>query len=1185
MRSSKSILFTELIFLTMGNLNANLLKQKLLDTSSRSLFLNSHPKKSLNKIDLLSLCDLKPDLEAERISYALFSNIPFSLSFQLDLNNLNKNQKRLLHLLRRNNDYKNELDLDPFAIGYPLVQLSDKKNKRILSIPLLIWNLQISGFQKRSGRITITRKSNQSAVVNPALIGLIKREYDPSFKDVYSVREYYDTSDLKKNIKSILEVLKVPPPTFDYWFDKMDRFQENPPKFISPYKSRLINNGVFGLYANSKESLISDYTTLEDSTLACHFNFPEDQNESLFPGMALDHSQQRIIRSINQKKNIVVHGPPGTGKSKTLTASIVYLLSKGFSCLIVCEKKTALDVLYNNMKSKNLEEFCIQIGEVRKDRRKVVNKARASIENINLNSPLFTDKNVKKYRSSESEKKLVAQKMEKVDEVVTLINKTKKRLNEDLLETRNSYSDLVVYVKTNRYKELSEQFNLDTNSYLFTFEEHEHLQKLFEEITWEFDNTFNPFQSVYELLNPLIFELSQDSFERLIASLYAAYHQKLIALQTKLDATLVGKSRFAFKYMDYADDKNEELTSIQNEYRFYFKKIKETQLLNKTLENKLNANDLKEKISILKSALSEIFKQKKAYSKLNDFHYSFESKNKRDQFLIKQIGTNKKFKWEFFEWYSSHILSQNFIDNFDFNGYNKGYHDIELDIIHINNFIIKKAYTQLARKRLKGISEFKKESELTLEQFFAKKNTQKRKKLSLFKISSHGSGIFKSFFPVCMTNPNSCASLFPMEKGYFDYVIFDESSQLKIEDTFTSLLRGKRAIVSGDVNQLPPMDYFEESKKNNEEVKSKSETNKRSLLDFAIAQDFSEQYLDIHYRSKHPDLIQFSNAAFYNSRLIPKPPSQKYCPIEFYSVKGRFINQLNEDEAKAIVNYIETKINKTKSVGIATFSLKQKDNVLNELELRSNQSLFFYKKLEQLKANGLFVKNIENIQGEERDIIIMGTTHGLDIDQNFKEYLGPINTKKRGHKLLNVIITRAKEKMVIFSSIPEVVFSNYKSLIEQNGNRGKSILYAYLYYAKALSEKQPYKVAEVLETVSQKKFNNRYKRELDSKSLQKFSDFFIQKLSEKIGDKVTYKNYFKVGGYEFELAIKKRKGKTLLIDLNGKVAYASYEDYIFDIDRCEVAKKSNHDYYRLWLSNYYNNPDFEMKKITDLLNK
>jgi hypothetical protein len=204
----------------MQDFNSGLLKQKLLDTNSRSLFINAHPQKSLNKIDLLSLCDLKSDLEAERVSYALFSNIPFSFSFQLDLNNLNKNQKRLLHLLRRNNDYKNELDLDPFAIGYPLVELVDEKNKRILSIPLIIWDLQISGFQKRSGRITITRKPKQSAVVNPSLIGLIKREYDHNFKDIYSVREYYDTSDLKKNIKSILEVLKVPYPTFDYWFGK-----------------------------------------------------------------------------------------------------------------------------------------------------------------------------------------------------------------------------------------------------------------------------------------------------------------------------------------------------------------------------------------------------------------------------------------------------------------------------------------------------------------------------------------------------------------------------------------------------------------------------------------------------------------------------------------------------------------------------------------------------------------------------------------------------------------------------------------------------------------------------------------------------------------------------------------------------------------------------------------------------
>ena len=91
-----------------------------------------------------------------------------------------------------------------------------------------------------------------------------------------------------------------------------------------------------------------------------------------------------------------------------------------------------------------------------------------------------------------------------------------------------------------------------------------------------------------------------------------------------------------------------------------------------------------------------------------------------------------------------------------------------------------------------------------------------------------------------MTNPSSCSSLFPLEKGYFDYIIFDESSQLKIEDTFASLLRGKRSIVAGDLHQLPPMDYFTESSSNfdnNEETANKENT--KSLLDFCISKNFN----------------------------------------------------------------------------------------------------------------------------------------------------------------------------------------------------------------------------------------------------------------------------------------------------------------------------------------------------------
>lgn len=1167
----------------MQDFNLSLSKQKLLDTNARSLFINAHPQKSLNKIDILSLCDLKTDLEAEKIIYSLFSNIPFKYSFRIDLNQLNKSQKRLLHLLRRNNDFKNELNLNPFGIGYPLVELLDQKNKRILSIPILIWDLEISGFEKRSGLITISRKSNQNVEVNPSLVGLIRREYKPGFTRISAIRERYDESDLKKNINYVLDVLGIKNALNSYWFDTMDRFEENTPKFNPSHMAKVINNGVLGLYANSKESLLADYSKLEEKPLPCHFTFPKDQNHSLFAGLALDHSQQRVIRSINQKKNIVIHGPPGTGKSKTLTASIVYLLSKGYCCLIVCEKKTAIDVLYQNMKSLALDTFCVRISEVRKDRREVVNKARDIIENLDLKSQLFLDKKITKHQFSKNEKKAIALKMDKVNEVITLINKTKKRLNKDLLGVKNSYSDLVIYVKTNRYKELTELHDLDTNLFHFSVEEYNVLQQLLEETTKNFYENYNPFQSIYMLLNPIVFNFNQEDFFNTIKTLNETYYEKLIDLQNRLDASLVGKNKFAFKYMNYSEEKDETLWSIQNEFSAYFNKIKKSSFMNKAIENRIYAVDLKEKVALLLSFLNKTEKAKNEFNALKKFHFQYMQKEANHKILIKHIGYNKNFKIDFFEWYCAHKLSENFIDNFDFNGFEKGYHNIELDVSHINTFILKRAYAQLLQKRIKGISRFKKQSALSIEQFFAKKSTSKRKKLPLYKISNHESDVFKSFFPVCMTNPSSCASLFPMEKGYFDYVIFDESSQLRIEDTLTALLRGKKSIVSGDIHQLPPMDYFEESSWSIDS--EQTQRNNNSLLNFAISQEYQDHYLDIHYRSKHPDLINFSNAAFYHSRLIPKPPAKKYKPIEFYAVKGNFINQINTEEAKAIVNYIETKIKQNQSVGVATFSLKQRDCVWNELELYSKNSLSFYKKLNKLKDNGFFVKNIENIQGEERDVIIMGTTYGLDKNETFKEFLGPINTKKRGHKLLNVIITRAIEKMVIFSSIPQVVISNYKQLIMEHGNRGKSILYAYLVYAQAISEKRSDKVVEVLDTVSQKKYENRHNREFDLKALHSFSSFFTEDVSKKMGEKISFQNYYKVGGYEFELALKKRTGKPLVIDINGKVAYNSYEDYIFDMDRCEVAKKSNHKYYRLWLSNFYNNPDFETNKIIDLMNK
>ena len=1162
------------------------LKEKIIDSNARSIYINAHPRKSISRIEVIALKHLKEGLDPLSITNNLISNRPFEYNFPIHFNKLseNRNARRLLHLLRKNNDFTNELNLDPFGIGYPIIEIADKRHKRINSIPILIWDVQISGHLKRSGAIRINRKSTDEILINPSLVSLIKSNYDAAFEVPILESIKLDFTLLLKIINNVLFTLGCMPLNENHRFYSLDAFEELPPKYYSTHKPKLINNGVFGLYVSSKESIISDYSTLEQKSIPCHFEMKQNLNDSLYTGVALDHSQQRVIRTLNKNANTVIHGPPGTGKSKTLTAIISYILSKGQTCLIVCEKKTAIDVLNENLSKIGFDEFCINISDVKKDRRNVINKIRKIIVQIKEEHQIFTKAlDSKKEEYSIAKEKLIYQKIEKVNEVISLINKTKKRLNKPIIGDKLSYSDLVIAIKNNRYKSLTTSLNLNVKEFQFNIEEFSRLKVLFKTISTFFDEKLNPYDSFFESVNTRIYCFDEQEFNDLISIIYSSYFLKLRELGKRLEKALIGKNRFAFKYINYVDSDDVELNQIQKEFIFYIAKIEKEGIFSKSFSNSIQSVTLNKQIKLIADTIQFIYENKEDFKTLKSFNNKLLELTSNEKTLIKKLGILEAFSIDFFDWYYSHLLDQNSIDNFDFNGIEKGYYDIESDVKHINDFILTKTNDRLKKNRLNGILNFKEtEEKLTIEQFFSKKSLSNRIKPSLTKISNHNSGILKSFFPVFMTNPSSCSSLFPLEKGYFDYVIYDESSQLKIEDTFPSMIRGKVSIVAGDIHQLPPMDYFIKNKDAYDNIDKLKSKNSRSLLDYCISNNFKSHYLDIHYRSKHPDLINFSNAAFYKSRLIAQPSSEAYCSIEFHSSKGKFINRINRKEAKDIVDYIEDNIGEDKSVGVATFSLLQREEVLNQLELRSKLNSSFYNKLISLKENGFFVKNIENIQGEERDVIIIGTTYGVNKEGNFMHKLGPINTKKRGHKLLNVIITRAIEKTIIFSSIPSAIFSNYEFLIYENGNRGKSILFAYLAYSKAVSQNDRNKIESLLNFISETK-NDLYKNKLNSVDLESFSLYITNKLINISNQKLGFQNNIQIGGYIFELEITSAVGETLLIDINGKDAYQGYEDYIFDIDRTAIAKKVNNKYYRLWLSNFYNNQEFEINKIIKLL--
>ncbi len=467
-------------------------------------------------------------------------------------------------------------------------------------------------------------------------------------------------------------------------------------------------------------------------------------------------------------------------------------------------------------------------------------------------------------------------------------------------------------------------------------------------------------------------------------------------------------------------------------------------------------------------------------------------------------------------------------------------------------------------------------------------NGQRRS--SLRKIIEKDFDLFTSFKPVILTNPITCSAIFPLEDGLFDIVIFDEASQLRIEDTFPALYRGKTKIISGDKHQMPPSSYFgtsntfidpdesiEEEEEGREELHALTEdfredllnlVDSESLLDFAESLNFRYTHLDTHYRSRHPDLIEFSNAAFYGSNLIPLPQKIDDIPIEFHRVDGLYQDNENIEEIKYIFNLlreIERDSNgKYPSIGIATFNQKQQARFYEEI-FNSEDEEFKNKIFEmQQQRDGLFIKNLENIQGEERDIIILSTTFGKDKENRFIQNFGPINQAK-GYRLLNVLVTRAKKKIHVCTSIPEEYISIYSSEINKIGNTGKGIFYAYLAYAKAVSENDTELKEQILKLLREKCFQRNHTAEngLINQAESIFEEEVISRLEDHINPDRIIAQY-PAGGFRIDFVVKDLSGKPrLAIECDGAKYHSSPEAYCWDLCRQQQLEEHGFIFHRI----------------------
>jgi hypothetical protein len=309
----------------------------------------------------------------------------------------------------------------------------------------------------------------------------------------------------------------------------------------------------------------------------------------------------------------------------------------------------------------------------------------------------------------------------------------------------------------------------------------------------------------------------------------------------------------------------------------------------------------------------------------------------------------------------------------------------------------------------------------------AREINKKAKHIPLRQLFGRIPTVLTKLAPCVMMSPLSIAQYLPADAKPFDVVIFDEASQIPVWDAIGAIARGSQVVIVGDPEQLPPTSVGQRGV-DDEEDDGSTVQSQQSILDECLASNLPSMRLSWHYRSRHESLIAFSNAKYYRGELMtfPSPVTQDtavryiHVPDGVYERGGA---KLNRKEAAAVVAEIVRRAkSSTDSIGVVTFNSEQQrliENMLDQ-ERRSDPSLEPHFDRNQTREP-ILVKNIENIQGDERDVIIFSVAIGPDKTGRITAQISSLNGEG-GHRRLNVAVTRARRELLVFATLrPEQI--------------------------------------------------------------------------------------------------------------------------------------------------------------------
>ncbi|MBO3098181.1 AAA domain-containing protein [Gelidibacter pelagius] len=1312
------------------------LQNRLKVGSRRGVHLNAIPARSRYKFDLTRLSNIDENLPANFIN-ALLTELPlkFKISWKDNVPDLNslfeddqtqlvKITKSFENLINQTDAIESEKGINTFGFGFPILVRRDQSDNKLTVAPILIWSLRIRR-TKEFNTWEILRTEDDPIYINEVLINHLQNDSKIEINQISTELlddGLIDKSELLDICVNIIESINssIPNDLRETFEKKLNEIKSIPEKKhyeklpLTSNNSFIDFGGLFSIFEVQKQNIIHDYANLlelQGATIDL-----EDMEEHTFQPISsveTDPSQQGILHSLKASRNILIQGPPGTGKSQSLTAILVNALENQKKTIVVCEKRTALEVLHNALNEKGLNYQCVLLKDIVKDRRVAVDSVRDRVDNSSY----------RRYRYTYS-KETLDNIIEKSKNLIDSINKRHKKLGANLVGNKNWTH--IVGSLLSELKDNSEEYNLDLAKDTFSYESSELNQLL--ELIRKGQNLYDEFKPHLNLSfinsaklvgdNPFIIEQQiEEDFSiykkelKIILddiSSYEIEYYKIRSEQFNLQKTSISAIENSIQNILTKHKANNDFFDEEKTNGFLFKTISifskekkttltDQQTINSLFEDYLSktnnskdfesidfSNSIKENRDILKNYKQIIERienefQSKIENEYKSLNLLKSTEKEFDTELLKAIKTNfsnlrAKIKEQ--NWTNKELngdchnvlisriqvlinskehffANENDLFSIEFKWF-QFYNSLSADnkliidqlkektnwrktflIFYLNSMLVNSANTdlptndndhielgkslsELEREQIKYIREYwfskqidatrefdDKNPNLAVENLYNKRAGKRHKRLSLREIVKLDMDLFTTFFPIILTTPDVASNLFKGKNQYFDIVMFDEASQLKLEDNLPALLKGKQIVIAGDEHQMPPSNYFskifdgviddeDEFEDEIDKIKndiSNSLSDCESLLDFASELGFEKKHLDFHYRSRHPYLIDYSNYAFYNQRLKPLPNSFDYIPINYVPVNGTYSDNSNDAEAETILSIIDNNISRLPNgeyptVGVATFNINQRNLILGKINERRKFEKYtdFNDKIIDLEENGFFVKNLENIQGDERDVIILSTTYGINKEGKFAQRFGSINHQK-GYKLLNVIVTRAKYKVYVCSSIPEDVFLNYKEhLINEGSNNRRGALYAYLAYSKAVSEQDNEARISVLNTLAENSTKSTTIDKLNEDLESPFEEEVYEALTEHFDEKNIIPQ-LQFAGFRIDLVYDtKHIGlPKIAIECDGAAYHSSQEAYLHDRHRQKILEGHGFVFHRIWSTNWWRNPQKETKKLVEFI--